>query len=69
MNTVTITIPIVLIIMAALVFVVAVGNFAVMKAFAQLNPILDPNSQAYYHACVYQQPRGTHAAFCYPALP
>jgi hypothetical protein len=49
--------------------VAAVGlaaNFDIMKAFAQRNPIPSPNSQAYYHACVYRQPGGTHAAFCYP---
>jgi len=63
MNTPT-TIAIVAI-MAALVFVVA-SNFAFMKVFAQRNPIPTPNSQAYYNACVYQQPKGTHAAFCYP---
>jgi flagellar biogenesis protein FliO len=63
MNTAT-TIAIVAI-MAALLFVVA-SNFAVMKVFAQRNPTPSPNSQAYYHACVYQQPGGTHAAFCYP---
>ena len=49
----------------ALVFVVT-SNFAVMKAFAQRNPIPSPNSKTYYNACVYQQPKGTHAAFCYP---
>jgi len=63
MNTAT-TIAIAAII-AALVFVVT-SNFAVMKAFAQRNPIPSPNSKAYYNACVYQQPKGTHAAFCYP---
>jgi cytoskeletal protein RodZ len=46
MNTVTITIPIVLIIMAALVFVVAVGNFAVMKAFAQTTTPPPPPPQS-----------------------
>jgi hypothetical protein len=63
MNTAT-TIAIVAI-MAALAFVAA-GNFAIMKAFAQRNPIPSPNSQAYLHACVYQEPGGTEAAFCYP---
>jgi hypothetical protein len=67
MNTATTTIAL-LTIMAALVFIVA-SNVAVMKAFAQRNPIPSPNSQAYYHACVYQQPGGRHAAFCYPARP
>jgi hypothetical protein len=52
-------------IMAALAFVAA-GNFAIMKVFAQRNPIPSPDSQAYYHACVYQEPGGTEAAFCYP---
>jgi hypothetical protein len=65
MNTAMTTIAIVAI-MAALVFVTVASNFAVMKAFAQRNPIPSPNSQAYYNACVNQQPGGTHAAFCYP---
>ena len=51
--------------MAALAFVAA-GNFGIMKAFAQRNPIPSPDSQAYLHACVYQEPGGTEAAFCYP---
>jgi hypothetical protein len=63
MNTAT-TIAI-MAIMAVLAFVAA-GNFAIMKAFAQRNPTPSPNSQAYYHACVYQQPGDTHAVFCYP---
>lgn len=62
MNTAT-TIAIVAI-MAALAFVA--GNFAIMKAFAQQNPTPSPNSQAYLHACVYQEPGGTEAAFCLP---
>jgi hypothetical protein len=63
MNTAT-TIAIVAI-MAALAFVAA-SNFAIMKAFAQQNPIPSPDSQAYLHACVYQEPGGTEAAFCLP---
>ena len=63
MNTAT-TIAIVAI-MAALALVAA-DNFATMKAFAQRNPTPSPNSQAYYHACVFQQPGGTKAAFCLP---
>lgn len=63
MNTVT-TIAIVAI-MATLVFVAA-DNFDIMKAFAQRNPTPSPDSQAYLHACVYQQPSGTEAAFCLP---
>ena len=63
MNTAT-TIAIVTI-MGALALVGA-DNFATMKAFAQRNPTPSPNSQAYYHACVFQQPGGTHSAFCYP---
>ena len=63
MNTAT-TIAIVTI-MGTLALVGA-DNFATMKAFAQRNPTPSPNSQAYYHACVNQQPGGTHAALCYP---
>lgn len=48
-NTAT-TIAIVTI-MAALALVAA-GNFAVMKAFAQQNPIPSPDDNAYIHACV-----------------
>ena len=57
------------IIIASLTFGIAVvttNTFLTQSAFAQKNPIPSPNSQAYYHGCVYQQPRGTHAAFCYP---
>jgi hypothetical protein len=63
MNTAT-TIAIVAI-MSALAFVAA-SNFAIVKAFAQQNPTPSPNSQAYLHACVYQEPGGTEAAFCLP---
>lgn len=63
MNTAT-TIGI-FIIMAELAFVV-VGNFAVMKAFAQQNPIPSPDDNAYIHACVLQEPTPPNAAFCYP---
>ena len=51
--------------MAALAFVAA-GNFGIMKAFAQRNPIPTPDSQAYLYAGVYQEPGETEAAFCYP---
>jgi hypothetical protein len=63
MNTAT-TIALVSI-MAALAFVAA-GNFDIMKAFAHRNPIPTPDSQAYLHACVYQESDDTEAAFCYP---
>jgi hypothetical protein len=46
--------------------IVTTNTFLTQSAFAQKNPIPSLNSQAYYHACVYQQPRGTHAACCYP---
>jgi hypothetical protein len=63
MNTAT-TIAMVTI-MAALAFV-AVGNFAVMNAFGQQNPIPSPDDNAYIHACVLQEPTPPNAAFCYP---
>jgi hypothetical protein len=63
MNTAT-TIAMVTI-MAALASV-AVGNFAVMNAFAQQNPIPSPDDNAYIHACVLQEPTPPNAAFCYP---
>lgn len=62
-NTAT-TIAIVTI-MAALALVAA-GNFAVMKAFAQQNPIPSPDDNAYIHACVLREPTPPNAAFCLP---
>jgi len=51
--------------MAALALV-AVGNFAVINAFAQRNPTPSPDDNAYIHACVLQEPTPPNAAFCLP---